>query len=333
MELFSRTYISRVFNTGFWHTNDAIQLFYPELGKLKTYAYDSSKINLLVLGGSVVYDQIIEIVYRGDTIQSAFCNMMQFLPDDKYNILSLSGSGHNSLDSRYKYSLLKKYKFDYVFVYHGINDTRANNIVGSKFDAKYRHIEFYDDLSIYFRHPEVKYYATVFAFDWMAHSVAKKWKTYIPKEFLHSMLNIEASKGVFDDGDNIKTEQIFKSNLEDIISRASDKNESVLLSTYAWYLDSTYTLQRFREKLLDYDEQLWPAELYGDAGNVAKGLKVHNKVIRKLSEKKLSSVLFIDAEKNIVKGKENFNDICHLNANGCQILANLIIEATLKGEE
>lgn len=331
-EVFSRGYISKKFGAPLLNPSKLIKAFYPELNKLNNYQYTDDKINLLVLGGSVVYDGEIDIVYQGDSIKSSFCDFTKLLPSERYNVLSLSASAHNSLDSRYKYALLKDYRFDYVFVYHGINDTRANNIKASAFDKDYRHMEFYDDIYIYFRHPEINYCTSLFVVDWIFHLACKRIKYYIPREFVQSMFTTAIDNSIFEQGGDIKTEEVFHNNLSQIIKMADERSEKVILSTYAWSLDSNYSLAKFKNKELDYDEQLWPTELYGRADNVQKGLQVHNEVIRKIAAQNLSNVVFIDAESQITKGKLFFNDVCHLNQNGCLLLEEVVQKAILMEE-
>lgn len=330
IEIISRLFISISFNTPFLTPQNIIYFYYPELKKLNTYSYDENKINLLVLGGSVVYDGKVDVILNGDSIHSTFCNIPQLLDNNQFNTLSLAMPAHNSLDSRYKYEFIKDRKFDYVFVYHGINDVRANNVNQSNFDELYRHIEFYDDIAIFFRHPEIKYFSAFFVIDWLAHQVLKNRKKYIPKEFYYALQN-QKEPEFLKEGTEIKTKETFKSNFSSIIKLAQNKGEKVVMSTYAWYLDENYSLQMFRNKELDYDEQIWPTELYGLPSNVSKGLGFHNGIVKDLMESKLyNNLLFIDIEKAIPKNEYFFNDICHLNFKGCTLLSALLQQAILK---
>jgi len=316
LEATARTGFALTFNTPFFRSERIMLHFYPDLDKVKDYQYDESSINLLVLGGSVVTHKVLDAKWNDEEVTSVFCNMESLLDKDRFNTVSLAMAGHNSLDSRIKYNYLKKHRFDAIFLYHGINDTRTNNISKSKFDKRYRHIEFYDDLAVVVRHPEMNITTLPFMMDWLVHSLATRRKEYIPKELFYGLLFFDEPEPFLMEGGDIKSGEVFRSNFEKIIEIAANKQEYVVLSTYAWFIPGNYTYAAFKQRKLDYDEQLWPVELYGLPDNVRSGLIRHNEIIRELHSK-YSEYGFLDMEAALTKGKMHFNDVCHLNSAGC----------------
>lgn len=333
VEVISRLYFSMIFGSSFFKPSDSVYHFYPELRKVSNYSYDNDRINVLVLGGSVVYDDTVSFPLDGDTITSYFCSFPELLPKDKFNVLSLSNVGHNSLDSKYKYKFVENCKFDYILVYHGINDTRANNIESNRFDVNYRHIEFYDDIYVLLKHRNIDYYSSIFLFDWIVHSIVKKNKSYIDKENVSQLFKFDDEGNFFKHGNNILSESTFRNNYIAILELAIKKDEILILPTYSFYLDSQYTYDKFKNKELDYSQQIFPVELYGLPQNVKKGILKHNSIIVDLAKTYTSNTVFIDLESQIPKNKMYFDDICHLNSQGCLLFSQLVADAILNREE
>ena len=305
-----------LFNTPFFRTDRIWTHFYPSLTSIEDYKYDSDKTNLLVLAGSVLTPDSVTVNIGGQQISANFCDLQIHLDSDRYNVLNLARTGHNSRDSYYKFKYLEgKEEFDHIFLYHGINDVRANNISKDRFDERYRHIEFYDDLAVVESHGELKVWATPFLFNWLIHSITKKNKHYIPKELFHGLLAGDPEDDV-KEGKDIKTNSSFSSHLEYIIQQ-SEANR-VLLGDYAWYLPDNYTHEAFKRQELDYAQQIFPTELYGMPENVVKGLKAHAEVIDALQKE--YDVISVDLEGVLEKSAIFFDDICHITIVGCEVL-------------
>ena len=336
LEVGTRFVMMSFFQTPFFKPSNIIYEYYPILKDVSNYKYDKSRKNLLILGGSVVFNDTIHVGKEADaflnmqttTYKAHFCALDKLIPNDEFNVLSLSMSAHNSLDSWYKYQYCKRkgIKFDYIFVYHGINDQRTNNIWANRFDEYYRHVEFYDDLYLINHHPEINFTTIPYLVDWFILNFKKDrqgLERYISKDVFMGLLTGEPEEFV-KEGKDIKTAVTFKRNYERIINLAKKKNEKVVLSTYAWNQPEDYTFEAFYEKQLPYyDEQLFPTELYGMPENIRKGLQIHNNIINTLS-KEHPDLPYIDVNSNIPDTHEYFNDVCHLTDKGCQQLAHLI---------
>ncbi len=321
LETVSRFTISKIFHTNPFYISDIYLHFYPELKQLNDYQYNNDKINLLILAGSVLYSDTIVVELDKKEISTFFCDPAKILPESEYNIINLAQPGHNSLDSRIKHKFLSEKLFDAVFVYHGINDTRANNIHEDQFNVDYRHIEFYDDLFIVNRHPEIRFFTLPFMIDWTVHSVQKKKKFYIPKEMFPGLLNGEPEEYVLA-GDHTRSVNSFKNNLLAINKMAKKRNELFFLSTYAWYQPSDYSLERFKISELDYAQQIFPTELYGMPDRVIMTLKLHNEAISEICKEQYP--ICMDLEADLPDSAQYHDDICHLTKNGCELMSTLL---------
>ena len=187
LEITGRLFFSTIFQHIVLTPKDSFRHFYKVLEQLDFYEYDEDGINILVLGGSVVYEfDMYYVNDKGEEYFCKFCDVKKYLPDTNppFRVLNLSNPGHNMYDSWIKYSLLKNSRFDYIFIYHGINDTRTNNIHRDLFDENYRHVEFYDDLYVVLKHKN-DILILPFFFDWILHIIEKKTagKNYIEKAF------------------------------------------------------------------------------------------------------------------------------------------------------
>ena len=327
-EISCRIVLASLFQCPFLQTGDAIFHFYPELQEVQKFETAENKIRLLVLGGSVVYEDSLTMPWEGRQLTTGFCGMESLLSQHEFQVLNLAIPGHNSLDSKNKYEYIDKTMFDYVFVYHGINDTRVNNIDAQHFDSSYHHIEFYDDLAVLERHAEISIVCLPFMMDWLAHSIKKSKKKYIPKEIFKGLLSGNP-ESFLEHGSDIKSEATFRQHLTKIIKMATERQEQVVLSTFAWYMPENYTIERFKKGELDYDQQVFQTELYGLPDNVVAGLKVHNEVVKELHQQ-YAQTLFFDLNDSLIKSSRHFNDICHLNITGCNAMAEQLLDVIIE---
>ena len=337
-----RTFLYIKFKIPFFQPEKILLNYYPELKPaLKNNSTDAG-LKILVLGGSVVYDSTVTAMVNDTPHHSTFCNLSYLLkknlqiiqPDLEAVVVSLAKPAHNSLDSWYKYKYLKNARFDFVIIYHGINDTRANNSPSNVFDINYRHIAFYNELHVLNRHPEINITVLPYFIDLHIQRALMNegYRKTIPKDF-SEFFNAEHLHELFRFGDTIKTGETFKRNLENILRLAQMKQETVLLSTYAHYMPDNYTLERFLNRELDYAEQVYPAEIYGSPAHVKAGIEQHNEIAKTL-HMEYPEIQLIDFDNVIPKDGKHFNDICHLTDVGCEILAwhlsNIIVNSNGK---
>ena len=69
-EIASRLYLHKTFGVWGFQQQSIEKHFYPNLNK--NYSYDNDRINLLVLGGSVMYEDTLKGSWNGSPLQEHF---------------------------------------------------------------------------------------------------------------------------------------------------------------------------------------------------------------------------------------------------------------------
>ena len=126
-------------------------------------------------------------------------------------------------------------------------------------------------------------------------------------------------------GCNIKTAHSFKNNLINILEIAHKKKETTLLMTFSIYIPKNYSREKFKNKHLDYGTHKIPVEMLGKPENVAKGIVVHNEVIKEVAAR-YENILFVDQSRLMPKNGSHFDDFCHLTNKGCEKFVDNILE-------
>lgn len=323
-EIVLRIYFSLSIDIPIFRSDLLILKYYPELRPYLAgeELRDKSFPRILILGGSAVH--------------TSFCNLdeqINFKENrsnrKKFAVDTIAQYAQNSLDSWYKYKLLSKFHFKYVLFYHGINDTRTNNCPGDMFDENYRHISFYNELFILFRHPEIKITLVPWFLDYLLQKIKELTGLHktIPKEY--NVMEFYFSKTAKEDplwkyGNEIKSKQTFSRNLNNILELASQKGDSVFVISYASFQPENYSLKKFIDKELGYTEHKWPTELYGSPPNVLAGIEAHNQIGRALA-KQFPIARHVEFADSLSKEGKYFFDICHLTPEGCNELGEKIL--------
>lgn len=321
LECSSRFYFYFSRGVPFFDMDKMIYVYYPELKGVEEEFYkDTSKYKLLVLGGSVVTADL-------------YCDLGQEFLDKSLwkdsivpslKVFSLAKAGHTSLDSKIKSEFLSALPFDFVVFYHGINDSRANNIPPEHFNIDYKHFAFYDEVELCVIHKEKKWTILPFTFDF----IGLKLKYFFSDSPKVPPYYIVIGDKVLDNknweyGEDVKTKASFKRNIQIIQNDwKQSKDHTLILLTFAYYHPENYSLKNFTDKKLDYKEQKWPTEIYGNPENVVKAIQVHNEVTK--SFKGSPNTVVIDFNPLVPRSKLYFNDICHLTDSGCALMASTI---------
>lgn len=318
-ELASRLYLHKTFGVWRLQQQSIEKHFYPNLNK--NYSFDNSRINLLVLGGSVMYEDTLKGSWNGKPFARTFCGEPSLWDVEELNVLNLSSTGYTSLDSRYQLEAVLQdgHSFDAVFIYHGINDSRTNNTTKKVFDSLYRHIEFYDDYAFVKNHSTYHRVSLPFVLQWVGHQQRTADKQYLPKEFFWGLLQGNPEP-FLQEGADVKSEKSFRANYRAMIDLALANDIVPILSTYAFYHIPNYTRTAFEQGELDYADSVFVTELYGLPDNVEQGIERHNTVIRSLANKYKDNVIFFDFADSLHQSSNTFNDICHLTNQGCNQL-------------
>ena len=318
-ELASRLYLHKTFGVGGFQKQSIEKHFYPNLNK--NYSFDNGRVNLLILGGSVMYGDTLKGSWNKTPFARTFCGEPNLWNEKEFNVLNLSSTGYTSLDSRYQLEAVIQggHAFDAVFIYHGINDTRTNNTAKEVFDSLYRHIEFYDDYAFVKNYSAYSRVSLPFVLQWVSHQQRTAEKQYLPKEFFWGLLQGHPEP-FLQEGADIKSENTFLANYTAMIDLAIANDIVPIISTYAFYQAPNYSRVAFEQGKLDYADSVFVTELYGLPQNVAQGIITHNTVIRSLANTYKGNVIFFDFADSLNRSSNTFNDICHLTNQGCNQL-------------
>ncbi len=306
--------------------NDMIFKKYP---KLQEHYHQKTPLNdnackILLLGASVLHENFGDIEYR---LKSKL-NTIPLLP---YEIVNLSKAGHTTRDSFVKHKILENQSFDFVIIYHGINDVRANNCPPEIFKSDYSHYVWYEKIKIIDRHwSEFKVTVIPYSFDHLFHSIKQRIYSnrYVP-------LNTPKPKWL-ELGSTLKTRSTFSHNIKSILNEAAYRREHTFLLSFAYYIPDNYNIIMFKAGKLDYYKHTeHPIELWGKPQNIITGIKAHNNEIQKISGSN-PQVTFVNMKQIIPEKGLYFNDICHLSPHGCEVFADVLaqkIHSILEGKK
>ena len=282
---------------------------------------EPGRINVLLLGGSVLYKNWGRV---GEYLER---ELKEACKPIHVRVVNLARTAHSSLDSLIKYRLLEDSRFDLVFVYHGINETRNNNVPPELFRDDYSHTEFYADIAVPEAHPESDWFRLPAVLHLM-------YNRFLVEAGLREELGMREHDKWVEYGCDIKTDRPFRKNLEEMAEIAERRGETLILSTFAIHIPDDYSLEKFKAKELDYSGHRSPIQLWGRPECVAKGVAAHNQVAREIARK--HGLALADLDRYLPRTKENFDDVCHLTPEGSQafvkVLLPLAVEAISKLE-
>lgn len=308
LEICARSYYAVNRHISFFSSaNEIIYGWYPEFKNIKHYEYEPDRLNILLLGGSV-------LIKDWGSVQQRLEEQTKAILGKQANILNLAASAHGSLDSFYKYQWLSGKRFDVILFYHAINETRANNIPASLFKKDYSHYAWYEEINFYFNHPYLRKMPFTLPY-FVKHLIVQlKREVLYRKQYApeHS-----PRKEWVQYGNDIKTRDSFRENISKIIDIAASRHERLIIPTFAYYKTSG------NENGSSAPDMKF-TEIWGNYENVKSGINVHNSVIRDLA--KNHNFIFIDMEKLMDNEKKYFKDICHFTDEGSQFYARAIIE-------
>ena len=281
--------------------------------QLLDFEADDDAKDLLLLGGSVLNPAWGDIEKELNTF---FANR-----GHNVRIHNLAMPAHTSLDSRLKYNLIAENRYDAVLVYHGINELRFNNCPEEMFKADYTHVDFYAKVYNILKNPLSRF--TILPL------VVNQFRTNVLKNFSEDAfmnfhnLDDKGSDAYWSSfGGDIKTAKTFESNLLAIVDAAEKNETNVLLPSFAYHIDSAYTLDKFKAKTLAYTRHINPIELLGTPDHIKTGLEVHNGIITSFANRNHVEVIALNNQ--LDKTAANFDDICHLTTAGSAQYAELV---------
>ena len=306
---------------------DFYNVFYEELRDSGVWDADlgpnDGHFDVLLLGGSAMDRVHRSLGDRSNVIQER----LEAIVGQPVRTFNLAAPAMTTLDSLKKYRLMGDYDrhFDLVVLYHGINDVRMNNAPAEMFRDDYSHLAFYHKitllesqmgLTLLFRTPYMIEYTVVNALG------SKKLKVYAPRHRLNEYWQSF--------GGDIKTEGPFRDNLTEILDLAAERDEPVLMLTFAWYIPEGYTEAKCDAGEADFSGEVAPdpVEKWGTVETVPQGMAVHNGIIRDLAAPRAETggVLLVDFEPMVERTGANFDDVCHLSEQAKMQFLDAVIE-------
>ncbi len=219
-------------------------------------------------------------------------NRLQDMSETEVEIVGAALRTHTTKSSLLKYELLRRYDFDFVLIYHGINDLWADHVPRPEFREDYSHLGPWYRRNLWLDHCAVCRVA------YNALSAAPVRAPEGPSHF--------AALGTFE------------RNLSSLIASIRQDGATPVLMTLAWNLPPNYSYEAFTANRVGYNNPTsydrWPAELWGPPDFVRKGLASHNRVVRQLAER--HRVPLLDQEHLMGIDLRWFGDVCHLSEEG-----------------
>jgi len=206
--------------------------------------------------------------------------------------------------TKYKYHF-SKYRFEYVLIYHGINDLWANNIEPAEFASDYSHLDPWGRRN--------------FLLDNLM--IARLVHNYLHPGMGHLTFPDAATNKA-----NFMADRTFENNLRTLVNSVRLENGKPVLMTFAWHIPKNYTQDLFLAGKLEYDNpnryDYCPVELWGDVSYVEAGLTRYNSIIRNLAAE--LDVDLIDQFASLSSNPGNFGDPVHFSEAGTdRFIANI----------
>ena len=291
-----------------------LYFYYPELRPvLEAEEGGEEDLDVLLLGGSVLHEE-------WGTVPRALQERLTLATGREVRVHNRARPGHTTRDSWYKYRRTAKKAFDLVLVYHGINELRLNNCPEAVYRDDYGHYSWYRVINRFERHsswPDIALLYALFYRGTRLHEKVIAPEAYISRD--------RPDEAMVRFGGEIKTVRAFERNLTNLVDLARERRQPLVLMTFCSHLPEDYTLERFQEGVLDYCLHSCAVEIWGAPDHVAKGLEAHNRVIRGLQARFPEEVRLVDQEEGMPRGRDQFNDICHLTQRGCDAFAANIV--------
>jgi hypothetical protein len=115
-------------------------------------------------------------------------------------------------------------------------------------------------------------------------------------------------------------------NLAGLVRLAGERDDRLLLLTYATYIPDNYTEARFKAGELDYareNPRACTVEIWGRPADVIQSLELQNDGIRELANRS-PGVDFVDLARDFPPRGTLFVDPCHLTAEGSRQWVDLL---------
>jgi hypothetical protein len=251
-------------------------------------------VRILTLGGSAMFNR---------RMTERLIESLSMATSVRLEIQGGALRSHSTRASLIKYKEhFYKYSFDYVLIYHAINDLWMNNVALENFKADYSHYKpWYNRNAV------------------LTHSV-------IARYFYGNHIWNPSQR--LDNGSQFSSCQTFEQNIRELIRLIKSNNGFPILMTFAWYIPDDYTETKFYQGRLGYnnptDYNRCQVEMWGSVDYVKEGLMRHNSIIRKIAREEQVMLIDIEGTDTFQNNQQNFGDVCHFSEDGTKIFIKLI---------
>lgn len=254
--------------------------------RLEAVHATSTSPRILTLGGSTMFNRRMT-----ERMISAW---QESFPEPPL-VVGAALRTHTTRASVIKYQYhFSRFDFDYVLIYHGINDLWANNVEPLRFRDDYSH-----------QNP------------WGRRNLLLDHLMIARLVFNHR----NPPSGAFPEESNqagFLASSSFENNLRALIEDIRQRDGIPVLMTFAWHIPEHYSHELFQAGALAYNNptryDYCPVELWGSVEYVQEGLQHHNEIIRRLARE--LGVALVDQFANLSADIENFGDPVHFSEPG-----------------
>lgn len=255
-------------------------------------------IRILTLGGSTLFNR-------------RFTERLIAVLDDKSDlpieVVGAAYRGHTTRSSVIKYDYLTdRFEFDYVVVYHAMNDTWANNVDPDDYTEDYTHLDAW-----YHR-------------NWLLDN------SIMARDLYNRYLYRKPER--VDGAAAFKSVETFASNLEEIVTRTIRDGAVPLLVTYCTCVPPDYSLGRFLKGEVSYNNpdryDAQAIEGWGPKDAVLEGVALHNQVTAELARQ--YDLPLLDAAVIFGSDPIDFGDVAHFSDSGTDRFAALLADFILE---
>lgn len=319
LEGVARAFWSLAYRVPFNRPSRILYAWYPELERVsrKQPARDDEFYDVLLLGGSVLHND-------WGQVERALAERLAFGGRPTVRMFNLAMPAHTSRDSRLKYAALGRARFELVVVYHGINDTRTNNVPPELYRADYSHYAWYETVNAMTSYHRRAVSPLPYTLKYVLLSLRQRLQPgrYAPRE--------APRPEWLQYGSDYRSARALESNLRAILDLARRRGDPVLLASFATHVPADYSPEAFAARRLDYGLHLSAIEEWGRPSDVLGAITAQNEAVRRLASG--DSVLFVDLASLMAGDPRWFNDACHLTVEGSLRFAERLAEAVDGGE-
>jgi hypothetical protein len=267
--------------------------------ELKPSKRAEDTIRILTLGGSSMFNRRLTERLIEDLSESTSARL---------EIQGGALRSHSTRSSLIKYKEhFYKYSFDYVLIYHAINDLWMNHYTLEDFKADYSHESPWCKRNAVLNHSIIARY--------IYNNIVWNWNK--PKEYPKN-------------GAQFASCETFGQNIRALIRLIKRDNGCPILMTFAWYIPDDYTFMKFRQGSLNYNNpenyDECSVEFWGKVDFVKEGLKRHNSIIRNIAREEQVMLIDIERMNAFSNNSENFGDVCHLSEDGTDVFVKTITD-------